>query len=208
MIATNPERKCRGVAALAAAVHMKHLGEDPEVIKKRLSHLRTAIIDAADVELGGGKNVSDIASEEIFCMTHLMKGRIPPEFSGADVGGRIIHSKDFRGKTTILMFWNSGSAEIGKVIEVANKWVTKYAGKPVAMIGITQDPIAEVRKYQADETIRWNNIIDSKGEIAALYRVQGGPFVYVIGAEGTIAFMGSPGSFVELSVDALLTDTK
>lgn len=208
VIATNPDQKCRGIAALAAALHMKGLGEDPEVIKKRLTHLRTAIINAADEEIGGGKKVSDIASEEIFHITYLMKGRTPPEFSGTDVGGRIIRSADFKGKITILLFWNTGSAEINKVIELANKWVEKYTGKPVSMIGITQEPLAEVRKYQADETIRWNNIIDSKGEITALYRAQGGPFIYVLGADGKIEFMGSPGSFVELSVDALLAEKK
>lgn len=207
VIATNPDQKCRGVAALAAALYMKGLGEDPEVIKKRLTHLRTAIINAAEEPIGDTK-VSDLASEEIFFISYLMKGRIPPEFSGTDVGGRIIRSSDFKGKITILIFWNSASPEITKVIEVANKWVEKYTGKPVAIVGITPEPLGQVRDYQADETIRWNNIIDSKGEISALYRVPSEAFVYVLGADGKIGFSGAPGSFVELSVDALLPAKK
>jgi hypothetical protein len=57
---------------------------------------------------------------------------------------------------------------------------------------------------QADETIKWNNIIDSKNEISSLYRIKARPAIFIIDSAGKLEYSGLPGSFVELTVDGLL----
>ena len=203
VITKNPDKKSQGIAALCAAILLKNLGDAPEILEKRLTHLRMAIIQAADEKIGD-LDVAAVAADELFIIRHLIKGSVPPEFSGADVAGRIVKSADFKNKITVMLFWDSQSADIAKVIGINNQLVDKYAGKPVSVIGITPEPLPDVRKLQADEVIKWNNIIDSKNEISSLYRIKIRPAVFVIDASGKVAYAGLPGSFVELTVDALL----
>ena len=203
VISKNPDVKTQGVAALGAALLLKNLGDSPQILEKRISHLRTAIINAAEEKIGD-KSVADVARDEIFIINHLIKGRIPPEFSGTDATGRIIRSTEFKNKITILLFWDLQSPEIEKIIQLNNQLVEKYSEAPIAIIGITPEPLGDVRKLQGDDTVQWNNIIDSKDEIASLYRIRNRPVVFVIDATGKLEYSGSPGSFVELTVDALL----
>lgn len=203
----NPDQKIQGIASLGAALLLKSLGDEPAILERRLNHLRKSIIQAVDEKIGDS-TVASVAADEIFIIRYLIKGRTPPEFSGTDVGGRIIKSSDLNGKICILMFWDSNSPELKKIFELTNELVDKYAGKPVSIIGITSEPLAAVRNLQANETVKWNNVIDSKDEIAALYRIKSRPAVLVIDASGKLEYTGLPGSFIELTVDALLHDQK
>lgn len=203
IIKKNPDKKTQGIAALGAALLLKNLGDSPEILEKRITHLRMAIIQAVDEKIGD-MSVATLAADEIFIIRHLIKGRTPPEFTGTDVAGRIIKSGDFKGKITVLLFWDSKSAEIDKVIQLSNQLVDKYAKKPISIIGITPEPIADIRALQANDSIKWNNIIDAKDEIAALYRIRSRPAVFVVDSDGKLEYSGVPGSFVELTIDALL----
>lgn len=207
IISKNPDKKTQGIAALGAALLLKNLGDSPEILEKRITHLRMAIIQAVDEKIGD-QSVATLASDELFIIRYLIKGRTPPEFSGADVAGRITKSSEFKGKITLLLFWDSQSPEIHKVIELTNQLVDKYAGKPVSVIGITPEPLASVRELQAKDAIKWNNIIDSKEEISTLYKIRSRPSVFIIDANGKLEYSGVPGTFVELTVDALLQGPK
>lgn len=203
IIKKNPDKKTQGIAALGAALVLKNLGDSPEILEKRITHLRMAIIQAVDEKIGD-KSVATLAADEIFVIRHLIKGRTPPEFTGTDVAGRIIKSADFKGKITVLLFWDSKSTETEKVIQLSNQLVEKYAGKSISIIGITPEPLASVRVLQANDSIKWNNIIDAKDEISALYRIRSRPAVFVVDSDGKLEYSGVPGSFVELTIDALL----
>lgn len=207
IISKNPDKKTEGIAALGAALLLKNLGDSPEILEKRITHLRMAIIQAVDEKIGD-MSVATVASDELFIIRHLIKGRTPPEFSGADVAGRIIKSGDFKGKITMLLFWDSKSPEIEKVIGITNQLIDKYAGKPVTIIGITPESLASVRELQSKDTVKWNNIIDSKDEIASLYKIRSRPSVFILDGDGKLEYSGVPGSFVELTVDALLEGPK
>lgn len=203
----NPTKSTQGIASLGAALILKTLGDTPEIIKKRLTHLRAAIIHSADQKIGE-TTVADIAADELYIIRYLTKGRVPPEFSGTDTAGRIIKLSDFKGKITILLFWDASSPDTDKMIQLTNQWVTKYANHPVSIIGITHEPLQRIRELQADGSIEWNNLIDPKQEIPKLYRVQNLPAVYVLNQKNEIAYTGSPGSFVELTIDAMLSNEK
>lgn len=203
IITENPDEATRGVAALGAALLLKNLGDAPEVMKKRLSYLRTAIIHSSDQKIGD-TTVADIASDELHIIRYLSKGRKAPEFSGTDVAGRVIRLSDLVGEVTVLLFWDAKTAETDKVIALTNRLVEKTAGKPVEIIGITPESLARIRELQADGTIRWNNIIDPTEKIADGYRINTRPAVFILNDKGEIEFTGLPGSFVDLTVDALL----
>ncbi|QTN33301.1 redoxin domain-containing protein [Akkermansiaceae bacterium] len=204
VITGNPDEPTQGIAALGASMLLKNLGDAPEVMAKRLTYLRTAIIQASDQKIGAS-SVADIATDELYVIRFLSKGRIAPELSGTDVAGREIRLSDFKGKTVILLFWDAKSPETDKIIGLTNNLAVKYEGKPVAVLGVTPESLDRIRALQADGSIRWNNIIDPSDKLAAEYRVASRPAVLVLDAAGKIEYSGLPGSFLELTVDALIS---
>jgi len=203
IMADNPDEATKGIAALGASMLLKNLGDAPEVMKKRLTYLRQAIIMSSEQDIGG-RSVADIVTDELYVIRHLAKGRIAPDFSGMDVAGRVVQLSGLRGKTVVLLFWDAKSPETDKMIGLTNQMTLKYADKPVAIVGVTPEALGRIRELQADGSIRWNNIIDPEDKLAKEYRVAFRPAVLIIGPEGKIEYTGLPGSFAELTVDALL----
>ena len=203
IITENPDEITKGVAALGASLLLKKLGDAPEVMKKRLDYLRMAIIQAADQQIGD-TSIADIASDELYVIRYLSKGRAAPDFSGTDVAGRVIRLSNFKGKVTVVLFWDAKTADTDKVIRLTNQLAEKHAGKPVEIIGVTPEPLGRIRELQADGSIKWNNIIDSTEKISAQYKISNRPFVFVLDVNGNIQYTGLPGSFLDLTVDALL----
>jgi peroxiredoxin len=203
IMAENPDDATKGIAALGAALLLKNLGDAPEVMQKRLTYLRQAIIMASDQSIGG-TSVADIVTDELYVIRHLAKGRTAPDLSGTDVSGRVIRLSELRGKTVVLLFWDAKSPETDKVIGLTNQMTMKYADKPVALVGVTPEALDRIRELQADGSIRWNNIIDPEDKLAKEYRITARPAVLIIGPAGKIEYSGLPGSFAELTVDALL----
>lgn len=201
----HPDQGIQGIAALGAALTLATLGDEPELLKKRLTYLRKAIIQAAELKVSE-ITVADIAANQLYIIQHLIKGRTAPEFVGTDVAGRLVKLSDFRGKVVVLLFWDAQSPETDQIINLTNRLSAKNTGKPLEVIGITPEPAARIRELQGDGAIGWNNLADSKEELSVAYRITSRPAVFVIDAEGVIQYTGLPGSFVDLTVDALLSE--
>ena len=200
----HPDEGTQGIAALGAALTLSRLGEEPELMKKRLTYLRKAIVQSSDLKVGD-RTVADIAADQLYIIQHLVKGRTAPEFSGTDVAGRIVKLSDFRGKITVLLFWDAQTPETDRIINLTNRLSTKNVGKPVQILGITPEPATRINELQGQGAIKWNNIADPKEELATAYHIASRPAIIVIDAKGIIQYTGLPGSFVDLTIDALLT---
>ena len=205
IIAENPDPKVQGVASLAAAMVLKSLGDDTEIMKKRLSNLRTAIIKSAEVDLGG-TTVADLAKDEIYIISHLTKGRTAPDLSGVDSGGRPIRLSDFKGKVVYLLFWSSNMLEAQRVAEITGETARKFEGRPFVIVGVNQDNLETLRSLEADQTVTWRSFSDLSGELAKTYRVASLPLVYILDGERKIHYSGTPGTFAELTAEALLAE--
>ncbi|MGJ8643525.1 MAG: redoxin domain-containing protein [Luteolibacter sp.] len=200
----HPNEGTQGIAALGAALTLSRLGDEPELMKKRLTYLRKAIIQSSELPVGE-TTVAEVAAEQLYIIQHLIKGRTAPEFVGTDVAGRLVKLSDYRGKITVLLFWDAQNPDTDRIIDLTNRLCIKNAGKPVEIVGITPEPAARIKELQGDGAIKWNNIADPKNELAAEYRIASRPAVMVIDNKGVIEYTGLPGSFVDLTVDALLT---
>jgi peroxiredoxin len=203
----NPDRSVQGVAALAIAILLQDLSEDTENMKRRLTLIRKAIIESAHVVIDG-ISVAKMADDQLYVIRFLTKNRVAPDFSGVDVTGANGKLSDFSGKVVVLLFWSTAIDDYDRVLEIHRNLVKKMAGKPFVLIGVTNDSIASLRALQADGIITWRNFVDTKGELAQQFRVQGLPYCYVLDRERKIQYFGNPGSFVELTADALLLETK
>lgn len=203
----NPDEATQGIAALGAAMLLKSLGDEPELMAKRLNFLREAIIKSAD-QVIGETSVADIASDELYVIRYLTKGREAPPLSGIDVAARQVRLSELKGRTVVLLFWDAKTEETDRIIQLTNQLTTKYRDKPVTVLGITPESGERIRTLQGDGSILWNNISDPLEKLSKEYRINNRPAVFVIDSEGKIQYTGLLGSFLELTVDALLNPEK
>jgi peroxiredoxin len=204
---TNPDQKVQGVAALAAAMQLKNLGDNVEIMAKRLTYLRKAIIQSVDVEIDG-TTVAKLAEDEIYIISYLTKGRVAPDLVGVDVANKAISLSTNKSKVILLLFWNSNVPDAKRVVEMTTALQTRFKGKPFAVIGVNNDPLEKLRVLQADGTVPWPNFTDPDNKLSQNYRVGTWPLVYVLDGERKIHYSGAPGSFAELTAEALLSEIK
>lgn len=203
----HPDKKIQGVAALGASILLKNLGDNADLTRKRLTYLRKAIIQSSDVDLGG-TTVAKLAEDELYLIRFLSKGRIAPDLVGSDSAGRPLKLSDFHGKVVLLLFWSSTIPEADRTIEITAEMVRKFQGKPIIILGINHDSLDKLRSTEADGTVSWRNFSDPQNKLAAEYRVGSWPMVYVLDGERKIHYVGTQGTFAELTAEALLSETK
>lgn len=204
---SHPDPKTQGVAALGAAMQLKPLGDDGEIMRKRLTYLRKAIIQSSDVEVNGS-TVAKLAEDELYIIRFLSKGRIAPDLVGVDSANRPLSLAANNGKVILLLFWNSSTQDSKRVIEITNALEKKFKGRPLAVIGVNNDPVEKLRALQADRSVTWTNFSDPENKLAKEYRVGSWPLVYVLDGERKIQYTGAPGSFAELTAEALIAEVK
>lgn len=203
----NPHKEVAGVAALGVAMLAKAVADDPRIMRERLSMLRRAIIDAADVKIDG-VSVAELAEEELYIIMNLTKGATAPELTGQDSGGRPMKLSGYDGKVRLLIFWESVGSDDNGLFD----WVgalrrdERFAGKQFEVIGVHTGPNSDLRKLQRDGVVDWPNFSDPSGELAKVYRIGFRPTAYVLGADRTIHFIGATGTFAELTAAAILSE--
>lgn len=205
--AEHPDQSIQGVAALGAAMLLKGLGEDPELMRKRLGYIRKAIIQSSDVTLDGS-TVAKLAEDELYIIRFLSKGRIAPDLVGIDSSNRALTLSAFKDKIIVLLFWNSNIEDSERTLTITSELEKKFRDRQLVIIGVNSDPLEKLRAMQADGSLTWPNFTDPENKLAAEYRVGSLPLVYVLDGERKIRYVGSPGSFVELTAEALLADAK
>jgi peroxiredoxin len=205
--ASHPDPKTQGVAALGAAMQLKFIGDDAEMMRKRLTYIRKAILQSSEIEIDG-ISIAKLAEDELYIIRFLTKGRIAPDLTGVDSASRPMSLAANKGKVIILVFWNSHGASADRVIEITSSLAVKFRGRPLVVIGVNNDPVEKLRALQADGTVNWPNFSDPENKLASEYRVGTWPLVYVLDAERKIHYAGAPGSFAELTAEALVAEMK
>ncbi len=203
---SHPDKKTQGVATLGAALVLKTLGDNPDLARKRLTYLRKAIINSSDVELNG-VTVAKLAENELYLIRYLAKGRVAPDISGVDSAGRPLKLSDMQGKIVLLIFWSSTSQEADHVIQMTSDMVKKFKDRPLLVLGVNHDPLEKLRSMEADGSVNWRNFSDPSNKLADEYRVTSLPTVYVLDGERKIHYIGTQGTFAELTAEALLSET-
>ena len=204
---SHPDPKIQGVAALSAALVIKSLGDDAEPMRKRLTHLRKAIIQSSDVKIGD-TTVAQIAEDELYIIRNLTKGRIAPNLVGTDAASRPLTLDSTKGKVTMLLFWNTEMPESDRVLEITNNTLRKFKGRPFTVIGVNHDPLTKLRSLEADQVTNWKNFSDPEMKLAREYRINILPQVLILDGERKIHYFGAPGSFAEITAEALLSEAK
>lgn len=204
---TNPDPKIQGVAALGAAIQLKAISDDGEMMRRRLTYLRKAIIQSSDVDLGG-ITVAKIAEDELYIIQFLTKGRVAPDLVGVDSANRPLSLSAHKGKVIVLLFWNNDENSTDRVLDMTTTLAAKFRDRPVVVLGVNSDPVEKLRAMQADGSVTWPNFSDPENKLAREYRVGTKPLVYVLDGDRKIHYTGGPGSFAELTAEALIAEIK
>ena len=199
----NLDAKVQGQAALALSMMLSSLGDDPRVMKERITNLREAIIKSADVKVGS-LTVAAIASDELYKINHLAKGRPAPNIQGNDSGGRLMQLNQFKGKVVMLVFWSSWDAEAGRMLELLRKTTTTMSGKPFVVLGVCRDSLQNLRALEADSLVAWRNFSDPDQKIAKAYHIGTWPYCMVLDQQGVIQYRGNIGAFSDAVASGLL----
>jgi len=203
----HPDKKIQGVAALATAMILKTYGDDKSIMAKRINALRFAIIQSAEVDLGG-TNVAKLAEDELYIINYLTKGRVAPDLTGMDSGGRPVKLSDYQGKVVLLLFWNSMMDEAENVVRMTTETARKLKDRPFVVIGVNNDTLEKLRKLEGSDQVTFKNFSDPTNQLAGKFRIGSWPLVYVLDGERKIHYSGKPGSFAELTAEALLSEQK
>jgi peroxiredoxin len=202
--AGNPDPKMQGVAALAISMVLKNLGDEGEVMARRLRMLRKAIVNSSEIEVEPGLTVAKISEDELYVISRLSKGRTAPDLVGTDVAGRPLRLSSYDGKVVVLLFWAAWNENSPQVVEMAKRLKKKMAGRPFELVGVNADSLASLKRMVGSGAVDWPNFSDPDRKLAAEYRVTAWPIVFVLDKKRVIRYIGAPGSFVDLTADALL----
>ncbi len=116
------------------------------------------------------------------------------EFSGQDINGNVINSKDLKGKVVLLEYWAFWCGICLAEIPELKEFNDKYYDKGLRIIGVFNDnKIDELRKYVKEKNITWPQLInlDSTDDsimhpLAKKYGIKSLPQYLLIGPDGKL----------------------
>jgi cytochrome c biogenesis protein CcmG/thiol:disulfide interchange protein DsbE len=117
-----------------------------------------------------------------------------PEFTLTKLDGSKLDSKDLKGKTVVVNFWNTWCIPCQREEPALKEFYEQYKDDPgVEFIGIVrEDEENTVRDYIAANGLDWTMGFDPKGSAAIAFGTTGQPETYVFSPDG-VAVCGSLG---------------
>lgn len=97
-----------------------------------------------------------------------------PEFSLFDQNGKTVALSDLRGKTVVLYFYPKAMTP-GCTIQACGLRDSQaaYAAENIAVLGISPDSVARLKKFEAKESINFTLLSDPEHVVAEQYGVWG-----------------------------------
>ena len=94
---------------------------------------------------------------------------------------------DLKGQVVYVDFWASWCAPCKQSFPFMNEMQAKYGPRGFTVVGVTVDKKREdANKFLAGTPAQFNIAFDPDGKVAELYKPQGMPTSYLIGADGKI----------------------
>lgn len=155
-------------------------------------------------------------------------GETAPDFTLTDTEGKTHTLSSLKGKIVVLEWFNPQCPVIvatHKDRNVFNPLVESYAGKNVVFLAINSGAEGQEgsgkdasAKGIKDLNVKYPVLLDSDGKVGHAYGATNTPHMYVVAADGTLAYMGAidDGSamkagktnYVKAAVDELLAGKK
>lgn len=138
-------------------------------------------------------------------------GQPAPDFTGADSNGKTVRLSDFKGKIVVLEWTNDGCPYVGKWYRSGAMQALQSEAARMGAIWLTvassapgEQGYVDGAHANADTADRHAHpthvLLDSKGAIGHLYDAQTTPQMFVIGKDGTLAYMGGADSIASTRI--------
>lgn len=123
--------------------------------------------------------------------TPITKGMQAPHFTLQDLQGNEVEFATFRGKVVILSFWATWCVPCREAYEELKPWFeTKQRAKEWERVVFLAVNVGErsdvVERFARDHGLPFKVVLDTKGEVAARYRVEGIPALFIIDSQGVV----------------------
>jgi len=99
----------------------------------------------------------------------------------------VLSMSDFRGQITYVDFWASWCGPCRLSLPALNQLKNQFKGRPVQFLAVSIDVVEEdawdfLSRYSVDYPV----VIDTEGDIARLFEVNGMPSGFLVDAEGMV----------------------
>lgn len=148
-----------------------------------------------------------------FMVRALTIGRTAPDITGADLEGRRLSLRDYRGKVVALVFSGDWCGICRSEYPYERLLLELYRNWPFAIVGVDSGTDrAAARKAKTDQKLTYRSFWDPpspgspRGPLASAWNVLGWPTVYLIDARGVIRFVDLREEDLLKGVRELLTE--
>lgn len=123
-------------------------------------------------------------------------GEAAPAFTLKDQSGKDVSLSDYKGKIVVLEWFNDGCPYVVKFYGNGkmNEWATAYKAKDVVWLAINSTS-SSTQEHNAKVATDWKIerpvLNDSDTKVAKMYGATNTPHMYVIDAEGKLAYKGA-----------------
>ncbi len=225
--AGHPDRKVRGQATYAFGLRCRYtaqeiyagrdrtVGESDQCLADARRSFTKVTTDYADVASADGTfRLADKATAEmvrIANLPNLKVGKIAPEITGEDLGGKALKLSDHRGKVVVVCFWATWCGPCMAMVPHERELVKRMKGKPFALLGVNSDETHDREKAvksTREKQMTWPSWWDGgfRGAIQTAYDVDHWPTVYVLDHKGVIRYFDVRGKDLDQAVDTLLAE--
>lgn len=104
----------------------------------------------------------------------------------------------------LLDFWATWCKPCRETIPQLNELQRRFAGKGLAIVGVTREVTAEVEPFLREVPMRYAVALDPLGQLHDGLRVKALPFAYLVARDGRIVWRGQPEDLDDALVARLL----
>lgn len=158
----------------------------------------------------GNEDLRELAKGKLASLQQNALGVRAPEINGKDLQGETLTLTSFRGKVVVLVFWGAWCPICREQFPAEKELAKKYAGKPVALLGVNSDTERETAARLAKaESLAWPSFFDegsTRGPIARQWAIEFWPTVILLDHRGVIRYRFQGMKKVDEAVALLLKE--
>ncbi|MBC8413165.1 MAG: tetratricopeptide repeat protein [Nitrospira sp.] len=129
-------------------------------------------------------------------------GELVPDFSLKTLNGSIASLMDYRGKTTVIIYWRPGQGRSQRTLKDAAKISKKSGNDRISFVTVVAEVLdfTDIIKLLRDEEIDFPVLIDKDHEIFGKLGIRVYPTTIAIDAEGRLmqAIPGHPPAYMQM----------
>lgn len=210
---SNSSSRAKGCAALGMAVMLGKSSdaEQREYVfggaelarSQRLLYVKEALLRCPDAPFGGS-TVEAVAVEEIYRLSHLVEGRVPPALEVKSADGATVKLPS-TAKPTLVLFWSPEDETSLSIMAMMDEFRAKHTGIAICPV-VSGVKLAALPELMEKRGLHAESYVDEEGKAAVDYRLPALPYAYLIGVDGKTIYCGYPDMALQAKIRECVKD--